>query len=291
MAGIRKNDGLVAAGHPYLLPASRGARLPMKSLVPCRDCLRSNPREVLARKADKPSMRIANAAPFSTSCPVLGCCASPALSRYDEGVPGFTVEARVQLKSTLLEFATRDPRLGGVAVTGSAATGREDRWSDIDLAFGVSDPALVGAVLSDFSDFMYAQGALHHHDVSAGAWTYRVFSCAADCRWTWPSSSKASFGHSARLSNSSLGMRNRSGPFRARIPGTSSAWRGSTLSTLEAASCATGCGRQSTWLARSAITLSHWPVSAWAFHPHMAAASIVAGIGHTASACINGRES
>jgi hypothetical protein len=88
---------------------------------------------------------------------------------------GFTVVARGQLESDLLEFATGDPRLSGAAVTGSAAAGREDRWSDIDLAFGVSDPALVGAVLSDFSDFMYAQGALHHHDVRAGSWTYRVF--------------------------------------------------------------------------------------------------------------------
>jgi hypothetical protein len=52
-------------------------------------------------------------------------------SRYDEVVTGFTVEARVQLKSSLLEFATRDSRLSGAAVTGSAAAGREDRWSDI----------------------------------------------------------------------------------------------------------------------------------------------------------------
>lgn len=89
--------------------------------------------------------------------------------------PGFAVESRNQLKLNLLEFAKRDPRLGGIAVTGSAAAGREDRWSDIDLAFGVSDPAFVGAVLSDFTDFMYAQGSLHHHDVSAGAWIYRVF--------------------------------------------------------------------------------------------------------------------
>lgn len=88
---------------------------------------------------------------------------------------GFTEASRGQLKSDILEFATVDPRLSGAAVTGSAAAGREDRWSDIDLAFGISDPALVGAVLTDFSDFMYAQGALHHHDIRAASWTYRVF--------------------------------------------------------------------------------------------------------------------
>ena len=96
-------------------------------------------------------------------------------SRYDELVIGFTVEARSQLKSGLLEIAKRDSRISGTAVTGSAAAGREDRWSDIDLAFGVSDPAVVSEVLSDFSEFMYAQGSLHHHDVRAGAWSYRVF--------------------------------------------------------------------------------------------------------------------
>jgi hypothetical protein len=81
-------------------------------------------------------------------------------------------------RSTEVEpFGVRkvDPRLSGAAVTGSAAAGREDRWSDIDLAFGVSDSTLVGAVLSDFSDYMYAQGALHHHDLRAGPWIYRVF--------------------------------------------------------------------------------------------------------------------
>jgi hypothetical protein len=83
-------------------------------------------------------------------------------------VTGFTVEARAQLKSSPLEFARRDSRVSGLAVTGSAAAGLEDRWSDVDLAFGVADAALVGAVLSDFSDFMYARGALHHHDVNAG---------------------------------------------------------------------------------------------------------------------------
>jgi hypothetical protein len=90
-------------------------------------------------------------------------------------VAQFTVEDRNKLKASLLELAKQDARLTGAAITGSAADGREDRWSDIDLAFGVTDPALVGEVLSDFSDFMYAHRALYHHDIKAGAWTYRVF--------------------------------------------------------------------------------------------------------------------
>jgi hypothetical protein len=88
----------------------------------------------------------------------------------------FSAEYRAQLRAELLDYAANDKRLGGAAVTGSAAVDREDRWSDIDLAFGVADPGQVGAVLSDFTGLMYDQHeALHHYDVSAGAWIYRVF--------------------------------------------------------------------------------------------------------------------
>ncbi len=88
----------------------------------------------------------------------------------------FTAEHRTQLRSELLEYARRDKRLAGAAITGSAAVDREDRWSDIDLAFGVVDPGHVADVLSDFTAFMYDRhGALFHHDVRAGAWIYRVF--------------------------------------------------------------------------------------------------------------------
>jgi hypothetical protein len=45
----------------------------------------------------------------------------------------------------------------------------------VDLAFGVTSQTQVPDVLSDFSSFMYTRGALHHHDVRAGAWIYRVF--------------------------------------------------------------------------------------------------------------------
>ncbi len=88
----------------------------------------------------------------------------------------FSAEYRAQLRAELLDYAANYKRLGGVAVTGSAAVDREDRWSDIDLAFGVTDPSQVGAVLSDFTGLMYDRHeALHHYDVRVGAWIYRVF--------------------------------------------------------------------------------------------------------------------
>jgi hypothetical protein len=61
-------------------------------------------------------------------------------------------------------------------ILGSASVKNEDRWSDIDLAFGVAEQDKVRAVLEDFSRVMYDQyGALHHLDVLSGSWVYRVF--------------------------------------------------------------------------------------------------------------------
>lgn len=88
----------------------------------------------------------------------------------------FTPDGRARLRSSLLERATHDTRLTGAAITGSATDGREDRWSDIDLAFGVADAADVSNVLADWTAHMYDEHhAVHHCDVRAGAWIYRVF--------------------------------------------------------------------------------------------------------------------
>ena len=88
----------------------------------------------------------------------------------------FTPDERARLRSDLVAYAAADPRISGVAITGSAADGREDRWSDIDFAFGVGDAGNLPHVLSDWTAHMYDRHlALHHLDVTAGAWIYRVF--------------------------------------------------------------------------------------------------------------------
>ena len=88
----------------------------------------------------------------------------------------FTPDERARVRSDLLEYATHDQRMSGAAITGSGATDGEDKWSDIDLAFGVTDVAEQPGVLSDWTRYMYEKhSALHHLDVIAGLWIYRVF--------------------------------------------------------------------------------------------------------------------
>lgn len=92
----------------------------------------------------------------------------------------FTPEERARLRSELLTRVSADGRISGAAITGSGAAEREDRWSDIDLTFGVGEGAEMPDVLSDWTTRMYARhGAVHHVDMKAGAWIYRVFLLAS----------------------------------------------------------------------------------------------------------------
>ncbi len=86
----------------------------------------------------------------------------------------FAPKARTASRAELLGFAAGDPRISAAAITGSAADDREDRWSDIDLAFGIAED--ITSVLDDWTARLYDQyKALHHLDIHAGPWLYRVF--------------------------------------------------------------------------------------------------------------------
>ena len=88
----------------------------------------------------------------------------------------FTPEERDRLRAELVATAREDPRIQGAALTGSAATGLEDRWSDVDLLFGLHPGSDLPSVLADWTALMYGQhGAVHHLDVTFGGTVYRVF--------------------------------------------------------------------------------------------------------------------
>ena len=88
----------------------------------------------------------------------------------------FTPEERDRLRAELVAAAREDPRIHGAALTGSAASGLQDRWSDIDLLFGLHPGSDLPSVLADWTARMYGQhGAVHHLDVPFGGTVYRVF--------------------------------------------------------------------------------------------------------------------
>jgi predicted nucleotidyltransferase len=88
----------------------------------------------------------------------------------------FTPEERTQLRETLISAAQADSQIIGAAITGSAAVGREDRWSDIDLALCLAPNADAGEVIANWTESMYkGHNALEHLDVWRGDTLFRVF--------------------------------------------------------------------------------------------------------------------
>jgi hypothetical protein len=88
----------------------------------------------------------------------------------------FTPGGRDRLREALIAAARADDRIAAAALTGSAAAGATDRWSDIDLALSVAGHADLAGVLAGWTGLMYSEhGALHHVDVRRGGTIYRVF--------------------------------------------------------------------------------------------------------------------
>jgi hypothetical protein len=88
----------------------------------------------------------------------------------------YTPAERSALRDALIAEARADARVAGAALTGSAAVGAEDEWSDIDLALGLCADADQAGVLADWTAAMYAEhGAVHHTDVWSRGTVYRVF--------------------------------------------------------------------------------------------------------------------
>ena len=86
----------------------------------------------------------------------------------------FSASERERIRNELIAAARADARVTGAALVGSAAVGREDRWSDIDLALCVD--ADRAQAVADWSERMYRDySAIDHLDVTRGQTLYRVF--------------------------------------------------------------------------------------------------------------------
>jgi len=88
----------------------------------------------------------------------------------------FTVEERDRVRNRLVEMSRKDPRLVAGALIGSTAAGGGDRWSDLDLTFGLVDGATVENVLADWTIHLVSEfGAVHLFDLPYLSTVYRVF--------------------------------------------------------------------------------------------------------------------
>jgi hypothetical protein len=85
-------------------------------------------------------------------------------------------EERRRVRERVLAVAREDDRVAGGAITGSAVVGAEDRWSDIDVSFGIADGVPLDSVLDDWTQVLAADlEVLHHWDLRRGSAIYRIF--------------------------------------------------------------------------------------------------------------------
>src|SRR5207249_8562441 len=88
----------------------------------------------------------------------------------------FTVEQRDALRDQLLRLAEEDEHVVSAAAVGSLAVDGGDRFSDLDLTFGIADHVPVAEVFNDWTRTLIDElDALHLADFDHGPTTYRVF--------------------------------------------------------------------------------------------------------------------
>ena len=89
----------------------------------------------------------------------------------------FTVEQRDALREHVLQLAEEDERVvAGAAVGSLAVDGGGDRFSDLDLTFGIADHMPVTEVLDDWTRTLSGdRDAVHLADLERGPTIYRVF--------------------------------------------------------------------------------------------------------------------
>jgi hypothetical protein len=89
----------------------------------------------------------------------------------------FTVEQRDALREDVLQLADEDERVvAGAAVGSLAVDGGGDRFSDLDLTFGIADDVPVATVLDDWTRALIAErDAVQLVDLERDPTIYRVF--------------------------------------------------------------------------------------------------------------------
>ena len=88
----------------------------------------------------------------------------------------FTVEQRDALREHVLQLAEEDERVVAGAAVGSLAVDGGDRFSDLDLTFGIADDVPATEVLDGWTRVLIGErDAVQLADLERGPTTYRVF--------------------------------------------------------------------------------------------------------------------
>ncbi len=88
----------------------------------------------------------------------------------------FTVEQRDALRERVRRLAEEDERVVAGALVGSLAVDAGDRFSDVDLTFGIADHVQVAEMLEDWTRTLIDElDAVRLADLKRGPTTYRVF--------------------------------------------------------------------------------------------------------------------
>jgi predicted nucleotidyltransferase len=88
----------------------------------------------------------------------------------------FIMKQREYVRNYVLEMAQADTRVTGGAILGSTAAGAEDKWSDIDVTFGITSGIAIETVIDDWTRVLEREfGVLNSFDLRSGSSIYRVF--------------------------------------------------------------------------------------------------------------------
>jgi hypothetical protein len=87
----------------------------------------------------------------------------------------FTVQERERVRERIVQMSREDKRLIAGALVGSTLAGG-DKWSDLDLAFGLAEHVALDDVLADWKTRLAAEfEAVHLMDLPSLSTVYRVF--------------------------------------------------------------------------------------------------------------------
>ncbi|NOS86574.1 MAG: hypothetical protein HOP31_15675 [Ignavibacteria bacterium] len=88
----------------------------------------------------------------------------------------FTIQYRQEVRQRLINNAKNDSRIVSAAIIGSYAHGKEDRWSDIDLTFGVAESTSISSMIDSWTDLISNEfDGITLFDVKRENTIYRVF--------------------------------------------------------------------------------------------------------------------